>query len=140
MITFFDTSTLVAAMSEDASHHAACALALETAEQGFTSGHCLAECYATLTGGRLGFHVSPVDAAHLIRNNVYRRLSVVTLSSAEYQKLVDAAGPAGARGGAIYDFSILHTARKIKAEQIFTLNRRHFITLAPDLEHLIVSP
>ncbi|MGA2864084.1 MAG: PIN domain-containing protein [Verrucomicrobiota bacterium] len=54
MIEFFDTTTLVAAMVEDETHHEFCAEALENADDGRASTHSLAECYATLTGGGLG--------------------------------------------------------------------------------------
>jgi predicted nucleic acid-binding protein len=140
MIEFFDTTVLVAAMVEDEPNHTACARALEAAGDGWAATHSLAECYATLTGGRLGIQLSPTDAASLVRHNVHDRLSLVSLSAGEYQKLLNAAGPAGARGGAIYDFLLLACARKSKAGRIYTLNRRHFTALAPDLAQFIVAP
>lgn len=140
MIEFFDTTALVAAMVEDEVHHEACAEALENADHGYASVHSLAECYATLTGGRLGLHLSPADAASLVRHNVHSRLSLVSISAAEYMKWVEAAGPAGARGGAIYDWLLLACARKVKAEKIHTLNHRHFVALAPDLAARIAAP
>lgn len=140
MTEFFDTTVLVAAMVEDERRHEACAHALERAKDGYASIHSLAECYATLTGGRLGVQLSPADAASLVRHNVHNRLSLVGLSAGDYVKLLDLAGPAGARGGAIYDFLILACARRARAERIYTLNHRHFIALAPDLAQQIVSP
>lgn len=140
MIEFFDTTVLVAAMVEDEKRHVACAQVLEQAEDGYASIHSLAECYATLTGGRLGVQLSPTDAASLVRHNVHARLSLVGLTASEYLKLLDSAGPAGARGGAIYDFLLLACARKAKAEKIYTLNHRHFTALAPDLAQRIVAP
>jgi predicted nucleic acid-binding protein len=140
MTEFFDTTALVAAMVEDEKHHEFCAEALENADEGYTSTHSLAECYATLTGGRLGLQLSPADAARLVRQNVHDRLSLVSVTASEYMKLVDAAGPAGARGGAIYDLLLRVCARKCQAQRIYTLNRRHFAALAPDLASLIASP
>lgn len=140
MIEFFDTTVLIAAMVEDEQHHTACVQALNEAENGYASTHSLAECYATLTGGRLGLQLPPSDAANLVRNNVHDRLSLVSLRTAEYLRLLDSAGPAGARGGAIYDFLLLACARKAEAEKIYTLNHRHFTALAPDLARKIVSP
>lgn len=140
MIEFFDTTALVAAMVEDEPHHEFCADLLENADDGYASMHSLAECYATLTGGRLGVQVSPADAASLVRQNVHERLSLVGLSASEYRKLVEAAGPAGARGGAIYDLLLLACARKVKAQKIHTLNCRYFVALAPDLAGRIAAP
>ncbi len=140
MIEFFDTTALVAAMVEDEPHHEFCVERLANADDGYASTHSLAECYATLTGGRLGVQVSPADAASLVRQNVHERLSLVGLSASDYQKLVEAAGPAGARGGAIYDLLLLACARKVKAQKIYTLNHRHFLALAPDLAGRIAAP
>jgi predicted nucleic acid-binding protein len=140
MIDFFDTSVLVAAMVEDEPHHEACARVLEDAQSGYAALHSLAEGYATLTGGRLGVQLSPGDAAKLVRCNIHERLTLVSLTAVEYVKLIEAAGPAGARGGAIYDLLLLGCARKAKAEMIYTLNHRHFVALAPDLAPKITAP
>ncbi len=140
MIEFFDTTVLVAAMVEDEAHHEPCRKVLESARDGFASAHSLAECFATLTGGRLGIQLSPKDAANIIRHNIHDHLSLVHLSTSEYMKLLETAGPVGARGGAVYDLLLLNCARKIKAQKIYTLNRRHFIALAPELSEQILSP
>jgi predicted nucleic acid-binding protein len=140
MIELFDSTVLVAAMVEDENQHEFCAQALEAADEGYASLHSVAECYATLTGGRLGVQLSPTDVTRLIRHNIHNRLSLVSLSVADYLKLLDRAGPAGARGGAIYDLLLLACARKVKARKIYTLNPRHFSALAPDLADKIVSP
>lgn len=140
MIEFFDTTVLVAAMVEDEPRHAACTRVLDATETGCAAMHSLAECYATLTGGRLGVQLSPSDASHLVRHNVHGRLSLVSLTAMEYLRLLDSAGPCGARGGAIYDLLLLACARKAGAEKIYTLNQRHFIALAPDLAENIAVP
>lgn len=100
----------------------------------------MAECFATLTGGKLGIQLSLADAAHLIRHNTYDQLSLVSLSTAEFMRMINRAGPAGARGGAIYDLLLLACARKVKAAKIYTLNDRHFRALAPDLAEQITFP
>jgi predicted nucleic acid-binding protein len=140
MIEFFDTTVLVAAMLEDEKHHQVCAETLDNAQDGYAATHSLAECYATLTGGRLGLQLSPQDAAKLIRQDVHDRLALVSISPSEYMRLVELAGPVGARGGAVYDLLLLACARKAKAERIYTLNRRHFAALAPDLATQIAAP
>jgi len=140
MIEFFDTTVLVAAMVEDEPHHTKCAAALEGAPEGYAAAHSLAECYATLTGGRLGVRLSPADAARLIRHDIYDRLSLVSMSPADYVIQIESAGPSGARGGATYDLLLLACARKVKAQRIYTLNQRHFVALAPDLAAKIAVP
>ena len=112
----------------------------KSADNGYASLHSLVECYATLTDGRLGVQLSAADAGRLIRYNLHERLSLVSLSGAEYFKLLDRAGPAGARGGAIYDLLLLACARKANADRIYTLNERHFAALAPDLATHIAIP
>jgi hypothetical protein len=64
----------------------------------------------------------------------------VNLTATEYLKLIEAAGPAGARGGSIYDLLLLGCARKAKAQVIYTLNHRHFVALAPDLAPKVTAP
>jgi len=70
VIGFFDATVLVATMVEDEQRHEACAQVLNEAEDRYASIHPLAECYATLTGGRLGVQLPPGDAANLVRSNV----------------------------------------------------------------------
>jgi len=140
MIEFFDTTVLVAAMVEDEGRHEACATALQSASNGCAAAHSIAECYAILTGSMLGLQLSAADAARLVRFNLQERLSLVSLTAAEYFRLLDQAGPAGARGGAIYDLLLLACARKAKADKIYTLNERHFAALAPDLAEQIGIP
>ncbi len=140
MIAFFDSTVLIAAIIEDEERHETCAHALESVEKGYAALHSVVECYATLTGGKLGIQLSPSDASELIRHNIYDRLRLVSLTAAEYVRLIAQAGPVGARGGAIYDLLLLTCARKIKAERIYTLNGRHFRALAPDIADKIVSP
>ena len=140
MIVFFDSTVLIAAIIEDEERHETCARALESVEKGYAALHSVVECYATLTGGKLGIQLSPADASELIRHNIYDRLGLVSLTAAEYMQLIGHAGPAGARGGAIYDLLLLACARKVKAGRIYTLNDRHFCALAPDIADKIAFP
>ena len=140
MIEFFDSTVLIAAMLEDEDRHDACAQALDSAIGAYAALHSAAECYATLTGGKLGFQLSPSDASQLIRHNIYERLTLVDLTSDEYIRMIDQAGPSGARGGAIYDLLILACARKVEATKIYTLNDRHFRALSKDISDKIAIP
>jgi len=84
-----------------------CAQTLESVEKGYAALHSVVECYATLAGGKLGIQLFPSDASELIRHNIYDRLGLVNLTAPEHMRLIDQAGPAGARGGAIYDLLML---------------------------------
>ena len=140
MKVFFDSSVLVAAMVEDEPAHEACAAALVSARNGWAAVHSLLECFATLTGGRLGVQLAPAEAAQLIRANIYERLDLVSLTAAEYVGVLESSGPVGARGEAVCDLLLLAAARKIEAERILSLNVRHFTAFAPDLANVLATP
>ena len=133
MREFFDTSTLLAAMVEDEPGHEAALAALAGAGEGYAATHSLAECFATLTGGRMPIRLPPATAAELVRANMADRLDLVALTASEYSTALQVAVTVGARGGAIYDVLLLAAARKCRADRIHTLNLRHFAVLAPDL-------
>ena len=140
MTLFFDSSVLVAAMVEDEPRHEASLRALAGAQAGCASVHSLFECYAALTGGRLGTRLTPTDAAGMIRANLQDRLKLVSLTPGEQMEVVVSAGAVGARGGAVYDLLVLGAARKAHADRILTLNLRHFMAFAPDLTDRITEP
>ena len=142
MRTFFDTSVLIASMIEDERGHEAALKALNRygTAQGYAALHSVAECFATLTGGRLGIQISAANAAEMIHANVVEPLDLIALSKTEYVQVMTSARELGMRGGAIYDGLLLACARKIDAERILTFNTRHFATFAPDLRNLIHAP
>lgn len=141
MKTFFDTSVLIASMLEDEPGHATSLKALDRfGSQGYAALHSVAECFATLTGGRLGIRITPREATEMIQANVVHALELVAVSKADYVEALRAAETLGMRGGAIYDGLLLACARKIQAERILTFNTRHFAAFAPDLRNAIQSP
>ena len=140
MKTFFDTSVLLSAMVEDERCHEASAAAVAEAKSGVIHAHAMAECFALLTGGRLSVQLPPVDAARLIRVNLFERMQVVVLTARESMKVLADCQSVGVRGGGIYDCLHLGAARKAKADLILTLNVRHFIAFAPDLTVKIRQP
>ena len=129
-------------MIEDEPGHSAALKALNrcASAQGYAALHSVAECFATLTGGRLGIQVPAADAAEMIHANVVQPLELVALSKTDYVDAMRSAQGLGMRGGAIYDGLLLACARKVEAERILTLNTRHFAAFAPDLRALIHSP
>lgn len=133
MRDFFDSSTLLAAMIEDEPAHEESLALLAATQDGFAATHSLAECFATLTSGRVSVRLDPATAAEMVEANVAQRLNLVSLTPAEYSGALRAAAGLGARGGAIYDVLLLAAARKCRAERIHTRNVRHFAAFAPDL-------
>ena len=139
MRVFLDTSVLVAALIEDQPGHLPCLQAVTGGEPGWISVHSLAECFATLTGGRLARRLTPDEASATVEA-LSKRVRPVHLTEDEYLDSLRAAKTVGARGGAIYDVLLLTCARKAQAERILTLNHRHFSAFAPDLADLIHTP
>lgn len=133
MKEFFDSSSLLAAMIEDEPGHETALAALASTRDGYASTHSLAECFATLTGGRISSRLAPAVAAEMVEVNVAERLTLVSLTQAETAAALRTAASVGARGGAIYDVLLLAAARKCRADRIHTLNHRHFTAFAPDL-------
>jgi predicted nucleic acid-binding protein len=76
----------------------------------------------------------------LIMRNVLNVLEVVSLSGQEYTGVIDHLADLGVVGGATYDALILQTAMKANADQVVTLNERHFRQVQPDLAEKIISP
>lgn len=73
---FFDTSTLLAAMVEDEPGHEAALARFTAATDGYAATHSMAECFATLTSGRLPVRVPPALAAEMVEINVSQRLNL----------------------------------------------------------------
>ena len=140
MKQFFDTSVLISAFVEDERCHEACAAAVAAAQDGFVYAHALAECFSILTGGRLSVQLPAADATRIIEANVYDRMSVISLTPRESMRLLADCHRLGVRGGGVYDCLHLAAARKGGAEELLTLNVRHFAAFAPDLASKIRQP
>jgi len=62
----------------------------------------------------------------LFVENIRERLTLITLTGAEYHATIKEAAEAGIFGGTIYDALIARCALKAKAEAIYTWNTKHF--------------
>ncbi len=74
------------------------------------------------------------------RHNIVKRMTVVSLTAKETFRMLSEAEENGIRGGGVYDALHLAAARKVNADEIFTLNRRHFSAFAPDLSSRLRVP
>lgn len=136
---YFDTSVLVAAFVADEPRHEACASLVSRPGNAYVLAHGLAECFSILTGGRLSTRISASMASRIIEENIVKRMTVVALTAKETLAVLKGAEDAGVRGGGIYDSLHLAAARKIDAQEIYTLNLRHFRVFAPDLAARLVG-
>lgn len=140
MKRFFDSSILVAAFVSDEVHHSDCLNLISEPVDALVYSHGLTECFSILTGSRLGGRVSADQAAALLKRNIAEKMEIVSLTVEEKLDAFAKSQDAGIRGGAIYDFLHLAAARKANADEIYTLNVRHFSAFAPDLNDIIRRP
>lgn len=135
MKVFLDTSVLVAAVVHKHESHARAFPVLERVlnekDEGFVSGHSVAEMYAVLTKLPQPYKHTPEQAFLSIEENVIKHFKLAVLSGADYAALVKEAAFARILGGTIYDAVLMRCALKSEAERIYTLNVRHFQTIAP---------
>ncbi len=103
---------------------------LERARRGalefLVAAHSLAELYAVLSAYPTRPRISPAVAARLVRENVVAAAKLVTLTAADYTKVVSRLAERSLAGGVVYDGLIAHAAIKAKADRIVTLNPRDF--------------
>lgn len=141
MTVFFDTSILVAVFYADHPSHDASMAVFRSAstDRACCALHTLAELYAVMT--RLPVKpMIPPEQGVLFLESLLERVSVVTLDAEEYHAAIQEAANVGVAGGGIHDALILRCARKSEADRIYTLNRRDFVRLGPELADRIRMP
>ena len=141
MADYFDSSVLIGLLYGDGPEHAMCAQVWEVSDKRVIYNHGLLETFSQLTGGRLGEPIFADDAAQSIALTLEQgQVQVVGFDSPELLSHLAKARRFGIRGGAVYDYMHLCAARKAGADRIFTLNKRHFLAIAPDLAGKIFHP
>lgn len=120
-----DSSVLVGAIVESEADHVAC-LAVMRRSGLLVNTHALSETFSSLTGGILKFRFSPAAAVQAIERAVLPRVDAVALTFEECLGALREAHGRGIRGGAIYDYLHLVSARSRSAPRLYTLNVRHF--------------
>ncbi|HWB01769.1 MAG TPA: PIN domain-containing protein [Verrucomicrobiales bacterium] len=121
----FDSTILVAALVESEYHHSACR-ALVTAEPFGVWTHDFVETFNTLTSSKIKPRPSASNVAKVLRHSIAARAAILRLPEEQMLTAFDEAESRGVRGGAIFDYLHLATARHHKAERIYTLNSSHF--------------
>jgi predicted nucleic acid-binding protein len=140
-VIFFDTSVLIAASSPHHASHEACVdrLAAADVRGGACAAHSLAEMYSVFTRIPPPFRIPPA-AALQIAQHTSKRFTVVTLTTAEQLAVIRDLADRELGGGMTYDALIAACARKARATRLYTLNRKHFCKVAPDLTPRIFEP
>ena len=133
MSVFLDTSVLLAGLIDFGPQSAPAqsllhAVAEKRVDEPATAWHCCLEFYSVATRLPPEFRVPPADAALLLKNEVFARMAVHDLPSADRLPMLQAAARDVIAGGRIYDAHIAEVARAVSAETIVTDNRRHFLS------------
>ncbi len=133
-----DASVIVAALDGQDPDHAASRQLLLSARFSIHP-HALSETFSTLTGGRLAIRIPAADAASILRENVAPRLAIIELSAGDLLGTYDDSTRRGIRGGAIYDYLHLASARKAGAPKLYSLNTSDFLAFHrpgdPEIAH-----
>jgi len=120
MKTYWDSSAIIAAL-----HHPAVRRQLGAAARNFTRPHALAECFSTLTGGRMGRKYRPDDAAAMLEDWA-ESLSWVELDHEETLEALGLAQARGITGGRVHDWLHAVAAKKAGVTRIKTCNLSDF--------------
>lgn len=135
MLKVFDTSVLVAALSEAHPEHEEARRRLGEVHAGrhqmAVSAHALAETYATLTVLHVSPRITPGQAHHLIEENIAEVAQVVSLSDSDYAAVLERMAQRGLVSGAIYDALHVRAAEKAEADELLTFNGRDFRRMPP---------
>ena len=129
---FLDTSVLLAGLVDFGPQSAPAqsimhAVAEKKLPSAATAWHCCLEFYSVATRLPPEFRLTPDDANELLRQEVFGRLAVHDLPTAERPSLFAAAALDRIAGGRIYDAHIAEVARSAGAGVVVTDNRRHFL-------------
>lgn len=130
---FLDTSVLVAGMIDLGPQSGPAqsilhGVAEKTIAAPGTAWHCCLEFFSVATRLPPEYRLSPADAARLLREEVFGRMSVHDLPSGEREGMLQLLAQDQIAGGRIYDVHIAEIARAAGARVIVTDNRKHFLS------------
>ncbi len=143
MKALFDSSVLVAALLEThVSHAAARASVMEHRSRPgefVISQHALVETYAVLTGMPTRPKLTP-PMVRLAMSELLSPAAIVSLSAADYDECLRLAEALNITGSATHDLLHVKAAEVCHAEQLITLNAKHFLPLARGSSIAIIEP
>jgi predicted nucleic acid-binding protein len=129
---FLDTSVLLAGLVDFGPQSAPAqtllhAVAEKRVPDAGTAWHCCLEFFSVATRLPPEFRVTAADAALLLQEEVFGRMTVHDLPATGRVPMLQAAANDAISGGRIYDAHIAEVARAVRAGVVITDNRRHFI-------------
>lgn len=132
LAAFLDSSVLLAGLIDFGPQSAPAQQVLHAVAEGVvtpagTAWHCCLECYSVATRLPPEYRLTPADAAQLLQQEVFARMTVVDLPPGDRIAFFKAAVHESIAGGRIYDAHIAEVARAAGAPVIITDNRRHFL-------------
>jgi predicted nucleic acid-binding protein len=89
---------------------------------------CCLEFFSVVTRLPPEFRLAPADAALLLEEEVFARMTVHDLPPGERLLMLRAAARDAMVGGRVYDAHIAEVARAAGATVVVTDNRRHFLS------------
>jgi predicted nucleic acid-binding protein len=130
---FLDTSVLLAGLVDFGPQSAPAqslmhGVAEKTVPAAGTAWHCCLEFYSVSTRLPPEFRLTPLDAARLLHEEVFERMTVHDLPAPDRRSFMKAVAHEGTAGGRIYDAHIAEVARAARAAVVVTDNRRHFLS------------
>ncbi|CAN5384742.1 PIN domain-containing protein [soil metagenome] len=144
MRLLFDTSTLIAALVEAHTAHDIAYPWLRSVKDGRHIGllgaHSLAELYSNLT--HIPFASGPLTSTkvrQIIETDIEPVFEIVALSSDDYLSIVKHLAQQNLVGGIIFDALIFYAAIKADADQLLTLNPKHFRQIYPEFSRLVIE-
>ena len=130
---FLDTSVLLAGLIDFGPQSAPGqsvmhAIAEKRVAGAATAWHCCLEFYAVSTRLPPEFRLTPTDAAILLEEEIFARMSVHDLPPSDRLPALRSAARDQIAGGRMYDSHIAEIARAAGAAVVVTDNRRHFLS------------
>lgn len=132
-MTFFDTSVLLAGLIDFGPQSAPSqtilhAVAERRVDSPATAWHCCLEFFSVATRLPPEFRLEPADAARLVEEEIFARMTVHDLPAVDRLPMFKAIATDRVVGGRVYDAHIGEIARAARATVVVTDNRRHFLS------------
>ena len=138
MKVVLDASLIIAASVAKERHHQAALTwlndSINEGNEHVLVSHTIAELYAGLTK-----HIAPRYARPIIEDQINLAAEIVELQTIDYTQAVQEVTASGLTSGIIYDAVIAQAARRIQADFIASLNRKHFERVWPPAQLIVPS-